>query len=109
MGRHLPRVVDTTSASVLTVNAVTTDQANVTALATNLTIAAPTGAVLRGQSLLIRIKDNGVARTLTWNTVFRAVGVTLPTTTVASKVLYVGAKWNFTDSKWDVLAVGQEA
>ena len=43
------------------------------------------------------------------NAVFRAVGITLPTTTVASKVLYLGCMFNAAESKWDVIAVKQEA
>jgi hypothetical protein len=58
---------------------------------------------------MIRIKDNGTARSLGYGANFRAMGVTLPTTTVLGKTLYIGSVWNSTDSKWDVLAVGQEA
>lgn len=84
-------------------------QYNLTAQAAGLTVAAPTGTFSDGQGLLIRIKDNGTARAISWNAVFRAVGVTLPTTTVVSKVLYVGAKWNAAESVFDVVAVGQQA
>lgn len=80
----------------------------VTALAAAATVAAPSGTPVNGNSLLIRIKDNATARTLAWNAIYRAVGVTLPTTTVISKNLYIGARYNSTDSKWDVIAVGQE-
>jgi hypothetical protein len=104
------RVVTTASTSTLTIDSDVTDVATVTALAANLTIAAPTGTPTAGQPpLLIRIKDNGTARTLTWNAVFAAIGVTLPTTTVINKYVYVMAIWNEQSSKWDVLAVGQEA
>lgn len=85
------------------------NQYNITAQAAALTVAAPTGTFLDGQGLLIRIKDNGTARGITWNGVFRAVGVTLPTTTVLSKILYVGAKWNAAENVFDVIAVGQQA
>ena len=59
--------------------------------------------------MIIRLKDNATARGLTWNAVFRAVGVTLPTTTVISKVLYVGFIYNAAETKWDCVAVAQEA
>lgn len=85
------------------------DQYNLTAQAAAAAIAAPTGTVTDGTSLIFRIKDNGTARALTWNAVYRAIGVTLPTTTVVSKTLYVGCKWNSTDAVWDVLAVSQQA
>ena len=81
----------------------------VTALAAGATFAAPSGTPADGNRLLIRIKDNGTARTLAWNAIYRAVGVTLPTTTVISKTLYVGAFYNSADSKWDVTATGQQA
>lgn len=84
-------------------------QYNITGQNAALTIAAPTGTFQDGQGLLIRIKDNGTARAISWNAVFRAVGITLPTTTVVSKVLYVGAKWNAAESVFDVIAVGQQA
>lgn len=80
-----------------------------TAQAAALTVAAPTGSPLDGQEMLFRFKDNGTARGITWNAIFRAVGVTLPITTVINKTLYVGAKYNSADTKWDVIAVGQEA
>lgn len=81
----------------------------VTALATNMTIAAPTGTPVQGEPLIIRIKDNGVARTLTWNAIYRIIGVTLPTATVVGKLLYVGFMYNSEDAKWDCILVRQEA
>ncbi len=81
----------------------------VTALAAGATFSAPSGTPVDGNMLTIRIKDNGTARTLAWNAIYRAIGVTLPTTTVLSKTLYLGCRYNGADSKWDVLAVAQEA
>lgn len=81
----------------------------VTALAATGTFAAPSGTPADGNTLIIRIKDNGTARTLAWNAIYRAVGVTLPLTTVISKTMYIGCRYNSADSKWDVIAVGKEA
>lgn len=81
----------------------------VTALAAGATFSAPSGTPVDGNYLTIRIKDNGTARTLAWNAIYRAIGVTLPTTTVVNKTLYLGLRYNSADSKWDVLAVAQEA
>ena len=81
----------------------------VTALAAGATFGIPTGTPVDGDKLLIRIKDNATPRTLAWNAIYRAIGVTLPTTTVASKTHYVFAVYNSTDTKWDVLGVGAEA
>lgn len=78
-------------------------------LAANLTINAPSGTPVDGQSLIIRIEDNGTSRTLTWNAVYEVVGVTLPTATTISKKIYVGCIYNAANSVWDVVAVNQEA
>ncbi len=104
-----PRTATATSSTTPTPNADTTDVYILTALAAGATFGAPTGTPVEAQNLLIRVTDNGTARALSWNAAYRAVGVTLPTTTVISKTLYVGARWNSTASKWDVLAVAQEA
>lgn len=96
--------------TVITPTAGITNQYNVLALATAATIAIPSGGPIDGQRLTIRIKDNGTARALTWITTaggYRAVGVSLPTTTVISKVVYIGCVYNAQDGFWDVLAVGQ--
>lgn len=80
-----------------------------TALATNATFAAPSGSVSNGNNLVIRIKDNGTARTLAFNAIYRPVGVILPTTTIISKTIYLGCIYNSTDSKWDVVSYIIEA
>lgn len=81
----------------------------ITAQAAGLTIAAPTGSPISGQKIVFRIKDNGTARAISWNAIFRAIGTTLPSTTVINKTMYIGATYNFTDTRWDVLATAQEA
>ena len=106
--RITPRVGTTASSSTPTPTGDSSDLYTVTALAANATFAAPSGTPMDGQKLLIRIKDNGTARTLGWNAIYRAVGVTLPTTTVISKTLYVGCMYNSADTKWDVLATALE-
>ena len=80
-----------------------------TALAVGATFGAPTGTPGDGQRLLYRIKDNGSPRSLAFNAIFRPLGVTLPTTTLVDKVLYVGTFYNGDDVCWDVVVVGQEA
>lgn len=76
----------------------------VTALAATGAFAAPSGTPADGNTLIIRIKDNGTLRSLSWDGIYRAVGVTLPTVTVANKTLYVGAIYNSASSTWDVIA-----
>ena len=80
----------------------------VTALADDLTINAPSGTASNGNTLLIRIKDNGTSRALTWNAIYTFIGTTKPETTVISKVLYIGAIYNSTSSKWEVVSVNEE-
>jgi hypothetical protein len=104
----VPRVTTTTSSSTPTPSAATDDEYALTALAAAATFAAPTGSPAHGQHLIIRVKDNGTARTLAWNAIYRAMGVTLPSTTVISKTLYVAMIYNSTDVKWDVLGIAQE-
>ncbi|OQB06817.1 MAG: hypothetical protein BWY21_01886 [Parcubacteria group bacterium ADurb.Bin216] len=58
--------------------------------------------------MIIRIKDNGTARALTYDTQFRGIGVELPDTTVAGKTLYMGFIYNGDDTKWDLVASAQQ-
>jgi hypothetical protein len=101
-----------TSAATITPTSDTTNQYNVTALAANATIAAPSGTPIDGQRLIIRIKDNGTSRTLTWTTsggAYRVIGATLPIATTVNKTTYVGCIYNSANSFWDVIAVATEA
>lgn len=101
------RSVSITSNSTITPTSDTADQYNVTALAESTVIAAPSGSPTNGQRLILRLKDDGTGRALTWTTSsggYRAVGVTLPTTTVATKTTYVGCLYNSADTFWDVVA-----
>ena len=103
-----PRVQTVASAATVTPTS-TNDLVKITAQAAGLTLANPTGTFAEGQALIIRIKDNGTARAITYGTNFRAIGVTLPTTTVLSKTTYLGIIYNDTDTKWDVVGVTTQA
>ncbi len=104
-----PRVSSAASASSVTPDISSYDMYVFTALAATLTINAPTGTPVVGDKLIFRITDNGGSQVLTWNAIFRAIGVILPTATTAGKVSYVGAIYNTTDTKWDVVAVNTQA
>lgn len=106
-----PRVGSTTSSATPSINTDTNDKYNITALATNITSMTTnlSGTPVDGQKLMIRIKDNGSPRSITWGASWRGIGVSLPIVTTASKTLYIGATYNSTDSIWDVVAVEQEA
>jgi len=104
-----PRTVSTVSTATLIIDSSITDQSIITAQAEGLTIGVPTGTPVEGRKLIIRIKDNGTNRALTWNAIFEVIGVTLPTTTTANKTIYVGLIYNGTSTKWDVIAVKEQA
>ena len=106
--KAVPAIGTTTTNTTITPTGDSTPQYNVTALHTAATIAVPSGTPTDGQPIVLRIIDDGTARALTWASGYAAIGVTLPTTTVLSKYLYVGCKYNAQSSKWDVLAVGQQ-
>lgn len=104
--RVIKRVVSITSSATPTPDADTTDVYLVTALATGATFGAPTGTPIDEQQIIIRIKDDGTARTLAWNAIYRAsTDLPLPTTTIVSKTLYLGFQYNMTDTRWDLLAL----
>ena len=105
---YAPRVQSVTSSATVTPTS-TNDLVKITAQATGLTIANPTGTMSEGQAMIIRIKDNGTAQTISFDTNYRAIGVTLPTTTTISKTIYIGLVWNDTDTKFDVLGINTQA
>jgi len=102
------RVQTVTSSATVTPTS-TNDLVIITAQATGLTLANPTGTFTEGQALMIRIKDNATARTIAFDTNYRAIGVTLPTTTVISKTMYLGIIYNSTDAKWDIVGYNLQA
>lgn len=104
-----PRVVSAASATTLTPDVSAGDIYAYTALAANLTINAPTGTPLDGDKLIFRLLDNGTARTLTWNATYTVIGTILPTSTTASKMVYVGCIYNAANTRWDVIAVTTQA
>jgi len=82
-------------------------QACATALNSNMDIPNPTGTAGDGQRLLIRIKDAGTTRLLTYGSQFRAIGCYLPVQTVPLKTTYIGCLWNAAPTilAWDVVSV----
>ena len=109
-----PRIISITGAAggTITPTGDTADQYEITALGAAATFAIPSGTPVDGQKLIIRMKDDGTGRALTWTTSaggYRALGFTLPTTTVASKVLYIGCVYNSQDSFWDVMTAVQQS
>jgi len=108
-----PRIQAITTATTITPTSATADIYEVTALASNTTIAIPSGSPVDGQKLTLRFTSNGTGGwTFTWTTSaggYRVIGTTLPTTIVASKTIYVGCIYNSAAAFWDVVAVGTQA
>lgn len=105
------RTQSVVSAATVTPNADTNDRVIITALAVACQLLNPTPTTMRfdGQRIIVRIKDNGTARALTYDTQYRAMGTALPATTVISKTLYLTFVFNAADTKWDLVKADQEA
>jgi len=80
----------------------------ITALEEAAELQTPAGTPTNGQKLIIRIKDDGTPRALTYSAGYRAIGITLPATTTASKETYLGCIYNSASAKWEVVAVAEE-
>lgn len=106
-----PRTTTEVSSATPTINTDNTDIHTITALATAITSMTTnlSGTPVNGQKLIIRIKDDGTARAITWGASFASRGATLPTTTVLSKYQYNGFIYNSTASVWDCVASINEA
>lgn len=107
----LSGVQSVTDAATITPNVNSDAFVDITAIAQAFQINNPTGTPTNFQKLIIRIKDNGVARAITFDTAYIAGGTPLPTTTVAGKILTLGFMYNTANSlnKWMLIASAQEA
>ncbi len=105
--RITQRVVTTTDDASAAIDVDVTDVYELSAVA-NATTFTLTGTPTDGQKLIVRFKDAGVAKGLTW-TGFTAIGITLPTTTVASKWGYVGCVYNLVATQWQAIAYSVQA
>jgi len=79
-----------------------------TALAGAAAFEAPSGTPVNGNTLLIRVKDDGTARALTYNSIYKGFSQTLPATTIVNKEMYLGFIYNSATSKWDLISVVNE-
>ena len=80
------------------------DEYDITAQAGALLFNNPSGTAVNWQKNMIRIKDNGTSRALTYWSQFASWAATLPTTTTISKKLWIWVEWDSTDSKWYCIA-----
>lgn len=79
----------------------------VTALAAAAVIQIPSYTPQDGMTGELRIVDNGTAQALTWASGWKAIGVTLPNTTVVGQFLYISYEYSSSDSKFHVLSVAR--
>jgi hypothetical protein len=97
------------TATTVTPDPTSQDMIIINGLASSLTINAPSGTPSDGQIFTFRITDSGTQRSITWNTIYASIGVTIPSTTVGSaKVMYVVTAYNANTSKLDVLSVARQ-
>lgn len=108
--RITSRVGTTTSSATPTINTDNVDAFSVTALSVAITSMTTnlSGTPSNFDKLIIRFKDDGTARAISWGSGFEAKGVALPVTTVTSKVLTVGFIYDSVTSKWGCVASAQE-
>jgi len=102
--------VQTTLGGSTTITSDTKNFLSSSGLTSALTLPNPTGTPTQGQVIKMRLEDNGTPRAITWSgSQWRAMGVTLPTTTISTKVMYIEAIWDSVDSKWDVISLINQA
>lgn len=84
-------------------------QYNYTQLDSPLTVNNPVGSSVQdGSRIIIRINGSAVPRAISWGSQFRAVGLDLPVSTIAYKLMYIGALYNANDVKWDIVALMEQ-
>lgn len=101
------RVNVITSSATITLNLVTHNQINITALAVNTTFANPTGTPYDGQQIIYRWVDNGTSQTITLGSNFVDL-VGIPAATTSTKAGMFGARWAASRSKWEIIATVTE-
>lgn len=105
--------VNTRTYSVTTTTTLTPDLDNydmfvMTAQASALVIAVPSSDPVNGNGFMVRIRDNGTARAISFGAKYRAVGSALPTTTTINKTLYIPIIYNSAEDKYDVFSSSEE-
>ena len=100
------RVISIITSPMPVINVNKTDVFLITALSEAASFIAPIGTPTDQQQVIVRIKDNGTAQSLSWDSIFRdSSDLPLPNTTIVGKTLYLGFQYNLTDNKWDLLAL----
>ena len=92
------------TASSLGIDASQHDFYSITALASPLTITTPSNGV-NGSQLMIRIKDDGGAKVLTFSAGFKWLDASKPTQTTGGKTMYIDCRYNSATSDWEVVSL----
>lgn len=103
--RIQPRTNSSTSNANLTPDLSTANIWYRTTQTVGLTINAPTGTPVIGETIALYISAAG-AQSITWNATYIAYGAALPTTTTAGKTLMVTAQFNGTN--WATLTAEEQ-
>lgn len=102
------RVVKFTTQTTANPQPEVTDMFDLTAQATAVTFGNPTGICQDDQKLIIRIRDNGTPRAISWGSNYADSDATLPSITTTSKTLLCGFIYNSNTSKWNLVATSLE-
>lgn len=104
-----PRVSSAITGSTINIDSDSYDCYTITGLMDDTTISI-TGSPTNFQKLLVRIKDNGISRTITWNPAnINNQGSTPVTATTTSKTHTIGFIYNAETSMWGCIFSAVEA
>ncbi len=102
--RITPRIYSTATTATLSPNVDNYDIFEITALAGNLTINDFSGTPTNGQRAMIRIKDNGTSRMLTWLTNMFVARATIPSNVTRPNTWsYFIFQYHSDTSNWEVI------
>jgi len=105
---RVPNVQSVASAATVTPT-FDNDLVKITAQAEALALANPTGTAIPGLGMVIRIKDDGSPRAISYGSQYREIDIVLPTSTVAGKTTYIAMIYNSDETKWDCISTATES
>lgn len=103
---RIPRVFTTTGSSLVP-QLDSQDHISLTANG-NFQFGNPVGTRIKDMRFTVRIVDNGTPRAITYHSSYIAIGVVLPTTTVANKIMHFGFKYDEPSNKFEIIAFQQQ-
>lgn len=104
--RPNPRTSTVTSTASLTPNPDTYSIYDVTAQSGALSIVNPSGTPKNGDVLILRIKDDGTSRAISWGANYSNIsGLADLTATTTSKWHVVGIMYNSTTTNWQIVSI----